>query len=126
MKRSWMGFVLLIALLVAGLVSSAAMLKFCSEDTARLERAGEEALRGNWERAAYFTAQARQSWDSWELFRCAMADHKPAEEIDTLFSMLEVYGSARDKVNFGAICREAAKKLETLGDAQRLNLRNLL
>lgn len=126
MKRSWIGFALLVALLAAGLVCSAAMIKFCGEDSVRLERAGAEALRGNWERAAYFTAQARQHWDSWELFRCAMADHKPAEEIDTLFSMLEIYGAARDNVAFGALCREAAKKLETLGDAQRLNLRNLL
>ena len=126
MKRSWIGFVLLVLLLATALLSAAAMIRLCEEDVSRLTAASGEALKGNWEAAACLIAQAHHSWDSWEFFRCAMADHTPAEEIEALFSRLEVYSSARERITFAAVCREAAQKLEALGDAHRLNLHNLL
>ena len=91
-----------------------------------LALAAEKALEENWHQAAVLTARARQSWVSWEFFRCAMADHKAAEEIDVLFAVLEVHGATRNRQWFAATCLEAARKLEALGDAHRLNLHNLL
>ena len=126
MKRSWMGLVLLVVLLLSGLGLSRRMVQSCREDSRLLSLAADAALAENWQQAASLTARARQSWDSWEFFRCAMADHSHAEEIDVLFSVLEVYGAGRSKLSFASVCREAAQKLEDLGDAQKLNLHNLL
>ena len=45
---------------------------------------------------------------------------------DSLFSVLEIYCRRRQTIAFAAVCRETAERLEALGDAQRLNLHNLL
>ena len=126
MRRSWMGLVLLVVLLLSGLGLSSAMVGKCREDSEMLTMAAEKALEENWHQAAILTARARQSWSSWEFFRCAMADHKASEEIDVMFTVLEVHGATRNRQWFAATCQEAARKLEALGDAHRLNLHNLL
>ena len=126
MKRSWFGFFLLAALLGISLLSSRTMVRIYQADAQRLSIASQEALGGNWAEAASLTAQVRRSWDKWALFRCAMADHNPAEEIDALFLVLEVYGTTREEVAFASVCRETAQKLEAMGEAHRLNLENLL
>lgn len=126
MKRSWIGFALLVILLAAALVSSWAMEEFHEAAANKLEQAGQYALAGNWAGAAFLTADVQRDWDRWELLRCALADHSPMEEIETLFSALEVYGTAREKVAFAALCREAAQKMEAMGQAHGLQLHNLL
>ena len=126
MKRSWIGLGLLVGLLAASLLASFAMAKICREDSGKLHQAVQAALAEDWTKAAMLTAQARGSWEDWEFFRCAMADHNPAEEIDSLFSVLEIYCRRRQTIAFAAVCQETAERLEALGDAQRLNLHNLL
>lgn len=126
MKRSWFGFFLLLALLVLALLSSLAMVRIHEENAEHLEQAARLALAGNWAGAAFRTAQAEHTWDRWELLRSALADHNPTEEIDSLFAALEVYGTAREKVAFAALCRETAKKIQAMGDAHSLKWRNLL
>jgi len=126
MKRSWIGLGLLMGLLASSLLASSWMLRLCQEDSGKLDQAAQAALREDWTTAASLTAQARSSWENTAFFRCAMADHNPAEEIDGLFAVLEIYGSKRQTIAFAAACRNAANKLEALGDAQRLNLHNLL
>ena len=126
MKRSWFGFFLLAGLLVLSLLSSRAMVRIYQADARQLSQASEEALQGNWREAAALTARVRRNWDKWELFRCAMADHNPAEEIDILFSVLEVYGATREELAFASVARETAQKLEAIGEAHRLDFCNLL
>ena len=84
------------------------------------------AMKENWAGAAFATAQAKHNWEKWDLLRSALADHTPSEEIDALFAALEVYGSAKDKVAFSALCRELSLKMLAIGDAHSLKFHNLL
>lgn len=126
MKRSWIGLFLLIFLLAGAFLTSLAMEKLHTKNAEILERASQCALEGNWAGAAFLTAQAEHHWEKWELFRAALADHTPSEEVDALFASLEVYGSVRDKVAFSALCRELAQKVEAIGKAHSLELHNIL
>ena len=126
MKRSWIGFFLLVALLAGSLWASRTMVTIHTENAEVLEKAARCALGGDWTGAAYLTAQAEHTWEKWELFRSAMADHNPSEEIDALFAAMKVYGSARDQVAFAALCREISEKMQAIGDAHNLKFHNLL
>ena len=126
MKRSWIGFFLLAALLAGSLWASRTMVTIHTENAEVLEKAARCALGGDWAGAAYLTAQAEHDWEKWELFRSAMADHNPSEEIDALFAAMKVYGSAREQVAFASLCREISEKMQAIGDAHNLKFRNLL
>lgn len=126
MKRSWIGFVLLLVLLIASLASAAAMEKIHGEAAQKLERAARYALQENWTGAAFTLADVRSQWERWELFRCAFADHGPTEEVEAMFSSLEVYGASRERIAFAAVCRQAASAMKAIGQAHSLNLTNLL
>lgn len=126
MKRSWIGFYLLLALLGASLFSSHSMDTLHGEASRQMEQAGELAMAGNWPAAAYVTAKVRRDWDSHALLRCALADHGPMEEIEARFALLEVYGADREATAFAAVCRELSRQLEAMADAHRLRLHNLL
>lgn len=126
MKRSWIGLLLLIGLLAGSWAASNAMTELHEDSAEKLEQASHMALSGNWAGAAFLTAQVRHSWDKWEWFRAAQSDHNPTEEIDAMFAALEVYGNARERVAFSALCREMAKKIQAVGEAHSLKFSNLL
>ena len=126
MKRSWIGFFLLLTLLAGSFWASRTMVVIHTENSENLEKAAQCALVDNWAGAAFLTAQAEHDWEKWDLFRSALADHNPTEEVNALFATLEVYGSARDKVAFASLCRELAEKIQAIGDAHSLKFHNLL
>ena len=126
MKRSWFGFFLLLLLLAASLFASRTMVTIHAENAEALNQAARFAMKENWAGAAFATAQAKHNWEKWDLLRSALADHTPSEEIDALFAALEVYGSAKDKVAFSALCRELSLKMLAIGDAHSLKFHNLL
>jgi len=126
MRRSWIGLFLLLVLLIVGLALAWAIEDVHEPITAKLESAAEEALKQNWVSAAWFTAEAHSRWESWVLFRAALADHVPSEEVEALFAALDVYGASRESVSFAALSRELAKKIEAIGKAHGLNWENLL
>ena len=126
MKRSWFGLILLLALLLGSLLCSHAMVRIHQENAEKLERAAQLALEENWPGAAFWTAQARHTWDKWEFLRASLSDHNPSEEIDVLLAALEIYASAREETAFAAVCRETAKKMQAMGEAHSLKLQNIL
>jgi len=126
MKRSWFGFFLLVILLLAGILSSLAMEDVHEPIADKLELASKAALQRNWAAAAWHTADARDNWEQWEMFRAGFCDHGPTEEVDALFSALEVYGSSRERIAFAALCREIAEKIQAIGESHGLDWKNLL
>ena len=126
MKRSWLGFGLLILLLGAGILGTWAMDEVHAPVCGDLDAASRAALSGNWPKAAYHTALARQGWEKWALLRSGMTGHDPVEEVEALFAVLEVYGTGREKLAFGALAREIAEKIEAIGDAHSLVWKNFL
>jgi len=126
MKRSWVGFFLLLVLLGLGFLSSWAMEEVHDPISENLEEAAEQALQGQWARAAWFTADARRNWEKWKFLRTAFSAHGPSEDVDALFSALEVYGTTRQKEAFAGICREMAEKIQAIGEAHGLDWNNFL
>lgn len=126
MKRSWVGFLLLLILLILSLAVSRGMARIHEDASRKLEQAADLALRGDWAGAAFRTAQVRHSWDNWELLRGALADHGPIEALDTDFAALEFYCRRRELLSFAALCREMAKQMEAMGDAHGWDLKNIL
>lgn len=126
MKRSWFGFVLLLILLLFGFLSSLAIEDAHAPIADKLELAADAALKRNWASAAWHTADARDRWEQWEMFRAGFCDHGPTEEVDALFAALEVYGSSRERIAFAALCREMAEKIQAIGQSHGLNWKNIL
>ena len=126
MKRSWIGFFLLLVLLGIGILATWGMAEIHEPISEELEQAAEAGAANNWRKAAFHTAKARKDWKKWQLLRSALTDHDPMEEIDALFSALETYGSQRETVAFSALAREMAEKIEAIGDAHGLVWKNIL
>lgn len=126
MKRSWIGFSLLVVLLVISLVVTLFMTRIHESVELDLKQSGQCALDGDWDNAELFFRRARRSWDKWEHFRACFADHTPTEEIDAAFAALEVYRLTREQIAFPAGCASLARQIAAVGEAHRLVWWNLL
>lgn len=125
MKRSWMGFGLLLVLLLLSILSTWAMVRIHDPIEADLNRAAQRALLENWEDTGRFFRRAKTRWEDWENLRACLADHTPIEEIDAGFALLEVYFEARDDIAFAAASRQLARQTAAVGEAHELVWWNL-
>lgn len=126
MKRSWIGFFLLIILLALGILGTWAMEQVHDPIARDLQLAAEGCLKNNWSKAAFHTAKAKNEWEKWQLLRACLTDHDPMEQIDALFCALDVYGRGRETIAFSALAREMAVKIQAIGDAHGLVWNNIL
>ena len=126
MKRMWIGISLLGVLMAAGIA-----LCFCFDALHRplsgeLEAAGAAAIAGNWAQAVAKVDEAREKWEKFRPFTAAVADHEPLEEVDGLFSRLQVLADRRAVTEFAAECRQLAILTEAIADSQGLTWWSLL
>lgn len=126
MKRSWIGFALLVLLLMAGLAVTWAMDAIHDPIAEDLAQAAECALLGDWANAERFSRQAEESWEKWEHFRACFADHTPVEEVSAGFAEVHAYRAAEEHADFAAACGSLAEKVEAVGDAHGLFWWNVL
>ena len=126
MKRCWIGVVCLVLLLMGGLYVDRVMGRSHAPVSQDLDRAAECAKADDWTGAEAFTDRARENWEKNWHFSAAFADHEPMENIDALFSRLTVFAAAREKEEFGALCRELSRQVKAMGDAHDLKWWNLL
>ena len=126
MKRSWIGFFLLIALLLGCILVTATMNRIHEPLEARLMQAAQCALEGNWEKAESFFREAGEHWQQTSHFRACFADHTPVEEIDGDFELLKIYCAARETIPFAGGCRQLARQVAAVGEAHELVWWNLI
>lgn len=126
LNREIAGFVILTALLLLGLLSSVLFWRHFEELSAQLEEAAWFALSDNWDQAKTLAADARKTWEDSRKITCIFADHSPMEEIDALFAQLGIYGAAREKAEYSAVCAALSRHMDAMGNAQRLTWWNLL
>ena len=125
MKRSFVGVLLLIALLLVGIVVQNKMEQMHRPVARLLDLSAQSALSGDWDGARSLSGGASDRWQqSWK-FSAAFADHEPMEEIDSLFSRMEVFSGEEDGPEFAAACRELARRIDAMADAHVLNWWNL-
>ena len=126
MKRSWIGLMLLLALLAAGVISSRAMGRIHAPVAAQLLQAEADAALGDWDDAEGAFRKAWSEWERWSHFRACFADHGPVEAIDADFAALAVCCGARETLAFRSGCRDLAKQVEAVGQAHGMYWWNLL
>ena len=126
MKRSWLGFILLMALLLSCILVTVAMERIHDHIETELLQAAQCAMEENWTKAHDLFREARGNWEEMEHFRTCFADHTPVEEIDADFEMLTVLGAARDAVAFAGGCRSLARQVAAVGESHELVWWNLL
>ena len=124
MKRSWMGAGLLVLLLAAGLTVTWRMGRIHEPIAASLTAAGEAALSGDWETAAFLCAGAERFWQDTKVFRACFADHEPMEEVEASFAQLKIFLRTREAIAFAASCGETAKQAKAMGEAHALAWEN--
>lgn len=126
MKRLWIGVVLLAVMLAAGVVMLVVSRNFYGEFSAALEQSGECAMAGNWTEAADKLRESRQLWEQYRRFWSASADHEPVEEVQRLFSQLEIYEKCRQGTEFAVICRSIVHRAEAIDESQGLKWWSIL
>ena len=125
MKRSWIGFVLLLILLLGSLLVTKTMVDIHEPIESKLLQSAEAAMDGDWNRAEELFYHAEADWKDSAHFRGCFADHNPAEEIDAAFSLLQVTCAAKDSVAFAGGCRSLARQVAAVGEAHELVWWNL-
>lgn len=125
MRRSWVGFGLLILLLLAAIVGSVSMAGVHRLPAQALEQGARAALEGDWPQARAALQRSRLAWEKARLLRSCLWDHGPAEEIQADFAVLETYGRLEDAAAFAALSRQLGEKIAALGDAHRVTAGNV-
>ena len=91
-----------------------------------LTQAAGAGARSDWDAARLHQETAQRGWRKYWCLTAAFADHQPMEDADSLFARLPVYAAGGDSTEFSACCRELARRVQAIADAQRLTWWNLL
>ena len=126
MKRSWIGFLMLILLLLGGIWSSRIMVRIHKPIEEKLRQAAQFSTEGNWAQAAVCFREAEENWKQREHIRSCFADHNPVEEIDADFQLLKVCCAARETISFPGGCLQLARQVAAVGEAHEPVWWNLL
>ncbi len=117
MRRLWIGIGILAVLMGAGLGITLGMEAVHTPMAEELRQASQAAQAENWEQAEALTARARARWEKHWLFTAAVADHTPMDEMDSLFSELEVYLQSREAPHFAATALSLCQMAEAMADS---------
>ena len=120
MKRLWIGVVLLAVMLATGVGMLLVSRDFYGKFSDSLDQAGAYALEENWVAAEEQFRESQRLWERYRRFWAASADHEPVEEVQRLFSQLEVYEKCRQATEFAVICRSIVYRAEAIDEAQSL------
>lgn len=126
MKRSWIGFGLLMILLVLSLLSTAFLTRVHDQTVLELEQSQQCALLGDWDNTHLFLRRARNRWEKWEHPLACLTDHEPAEKIGASFAVLDIYRQAKDVTSYRAACADLVRQIEALSEAHAPVWWNLL
>ena len=126
MKRIKFGFVLLLALLILGILSTWAIVRSTDPITEAIRQAGDAGFRQDWTLAERKMGEAKRQGEEKFPFCASLTDHEPMENINGLFAQLEVYAKNRDHQNFAAVCAQIGEDLEAMGEAHSIKWWNVL
>lgn len=126
MARGWLGVGILVVFLILGfgisMVMDSAHLPTCQ----MLSQAAEMTMEGDFDSAVELGMQAKARWERQWNGTAAVADHSPMDDVDALFSEMEVYAKTGEKPHFAACCRELSQRVEAVAEAHRFSWWNVL
>lgn len=126
MKRSWIGFGILLALLAAGIFATMAMTETHAPVADCLEAAAGRAMAEDWEVAGRLARQAWEQWDRQRWLRDFLSDKTPVEEIEAQLAGLAPLLDGRQAEEFAQTCAELAVKVRAVGEAHRAQWGNIV
>lgn len=126
MKRLWLGVGILVLFLLAGILLTFSFCRIHAPLAQTLENASQMALSGNWESACAKARTAKLRWEQYRNFTAAVADHAPLEEMDALFSQLEIYISLSWQGEFAVLCMQLSQMAAAMEESQQLTWWTLL
>lgn len=126
MNRLWIGIGILVVLLAMGITMLCISWDFYEDFSADLEQAGELALAGNWQAAGEKAEKSREKWEQYRRFWSASTDHEPVEQMQKLFSQLEIYQKRQLAVDFAAVCRDLVHLAEAVDEFHSLRWWSIL
>ena len=126
MKRLYIGIGLLLFFLIAGILLTFCFCRIHAPLAETMEEASRQALNGNWENAISLAQSARERWETYRNFTAAVADHEPLEEMDMLFSQLDIYAKLRLSVEFADICTRLSQMAAAMEESQAFTWWTLL
>lgn len=113
MIRNVLGPILLIVILAASLLCTAAVGKAQEPVTQALDRAAELGRAGEEAAARVEIARAERMWMRHHRFLAAVTDHAPLESVERGFSQLEDLSGG----TLSAACAALARDVEAIGDS---------
>lgn len=125
-KHFYFGVGILLVFLVLGIFVAVFMDNACDPISRQLETAAREAMSGDLERGIALALQAKQNWTSSWKKMATVADHTPIDEIEGLFSEMEIFARAKDTEHFSACCAQLSRLMEAMAEAHSLTWWNLL
>lgn len=126
MTRLWIGVGILILLFAMGVGFLWGSQTFFRCFQQNMEEASMLALNNQWSEALEKANQSRTAWNQQRRFWSAFTDHEPIEEVQNLFSQLDVYEKARLEVDFATVCNHLAHLAEAIDEAHNLKWWTLL
>ena len=126
MKRLWIGVLILLLLLCAGIGVTVFADQVHTRISDSLSQAADAALAEDWDTANALSSGAKKQWDAYHNITASITDHEPMEEIDSLFSQLEVYAKTEQTAAFSACCEALRVFVKAIGEAQSVSWWSLL
>ncbi len=120
MKRFWIGIVLLTALFAFGVVLCIGITALHDHLSQQLDDACTAVQLGDWEKATALADSARAEWERCQHFVASFVDHEPLEQMESLFSELEVFRNRRLAVDYAAICANLSHLSKAIGESHKL------
>ena len=126
MKRFWIGVAILAILLATGIGTTVFAVRTHTGIAEHLKQASEAALRGKWKEAKALSLDAKSKWESFRKITASIADYEPMEEIDDLFSQMEIYLLTHQQIPFSTCCASLGVLTEAIGEAHAISWWSLL
>lgn len=120
MGRLWIGIGILFIMLAMAIGLLWGSRVFFEDFSHNLEQAGQLALSGNWASAGEKAAKSRAQWEKYRHFWSAFTDHAPMEQMQELFSWLEVYGQKQLEVDYATVCNSLVQVAEAIDESHSL------
>ena len=126
MKRGWFGAGILAVFLVLGIGIRMAMDNAHLPTCKLLTDAAESTLSGNFAQGVRLAEEAKQRWERQWNGTALVADHSPMDEVDALFSEMDIYAKTGEEPHFAACCLELSQRVQAFADAHRFSWWNVL
>ena len=126
MKRLWIGIGILLALSICAFILTTAIPAIQENMASNLQTACQAVQIGDWASADALMEKARAQWEQSRHFIAAFVDHEPLEQIDSLFSQLEVYRNQLLTIDYAAVCAHLSHLSEAIAESQLLRWWNFL